>query len=195
MNVGRGVPSSIRHWSRRMSGSRRGRRDHDILAAMLTDPPHAAGELKTLNAFLDYQREVMVRKLEGVDAAGLRASPVPTGTCLGGLVRHLGYVERWWFGRVYGGREVDFPWSKSDPDADFRLTDEDDATSLVAFYQAECEASRREVAKHPELDRVVPAGRREVSLRWIMIHMIEETARHAGHADLLRELYDGRLGD
>ncbi len=162
---------------------------------MPTAPPTSAGEFETLTTFLDYYREVMIGKVAGVDAAGLRATPVPSGTCLGGLLKHLAYVERWWFQAVYAGRQVDFPWSKENPDADFVLDDHDDADSLIALYRAEVDEARRVVAADPDLDRVVQAGPRQVSLRWILVHMIEEVARHAGHADILREQYDGAVGD
>ena len=160
------------------------------------DPPHSATEFEMLTSFLDFYRGVMVRKIEGVDAEGLRRSPVDSGTSLGGLLKHLGYVERQWFGESLGGLELDFPWTKEDPDADFRLDKSETAESLTAFYRAECERSRNVVADNPDLNRVVPASRnRQVSLRWILVHMIEETARHAGHADILREMHDGEVGD
>jgi uncharacterized damage-inducible protein DinB len=148
-----------------------------------------------LTSFLDYYRAVMARKIEGLDADGLRRSPVDSGTSLGGLLKHLGYVERQWFGESLGGLELDFPW-KSDPDADFHLDTGETAESLIAFYQAECERSRSIVEDNPDLNRVVRASHdRQVSLRWILVHMIEETARHAGHADILREMHDGEVGD
>jgi uncharacterized damage-inducible protein DinB len=149
-----------------------------------------------LTAFLDWYRVVMIRKIEGLDSEGLRRSPVASGTSLGGLVKHLAYVERHWFGSAYGGLTLDYPWTDEDPDADFRLDDDETAESLTDFYQAECKRSRGMVAANPDLDRVVPASRgRMVSLRWILVHMIEETARHAGHADIIREMVDGTVGD
>ncbi len=158
-------------------------------------PSRVASETETVLTFLDYFRSVMVRKVEGVDPQALRMSPVPSGTCLGGLIKHLAYVERWWFQAVWAGREVDFPWSEDDPDAEFRLEAGESADSLVALYRGECEISRQVVGADPDLDASVPGRHGEVSLRWIMVHMIEETARHAGHADLLREMADGATGD
>jgi uncharacterized damage-inducible protein DinB len=149
-----------------------------------------------LTSFLDWYRIVMIRKIEGVDPEGLRRSPVPSGTSLGSLVKHLAYVERHWFGSSYGGLDLDYPWTDEDPDADFRLDDADTVESLSAFYLEECARSREIVAANPDLDHVVLSTRdRRVSLRWILIHMIEETARHAGHADILREMLDGAVGD
>jgi uncharacterized damage-inducible protein DinB len=159
-------------------------------------PPHSAAEFEMLTSFLDWYRVVMIRKIEGLDAEGLRRSPVSSGTSLGGLVKHLAYVERHWFGSSYGGLKLDYPWTDEDPDADFRLDADDTVESLSAFYQAECKRSREIVAANPDLDHVVPTTRdRRVSLRWILVHMIEETARHAGHADIIREMVDGAVGD
>jgi uncharacterized damage-inducible protein DinB len=138
----------------------------------------------------------MIRKIEGLDLEGLRRSPVASGTSLGGLVKHLAYVERHWFGASYGGLKLDFPWTDEDPDADFRLDSHETVASLTAFYHGECQRSREMVAANPDLEHVVPASRgRMVSLRWILVHMIEETARHAGHADIIREMVDGAVGD
>jgi len=149
-----------------------------------------------LTSFLDWYRIVMIRKIEGLDAEGLRRSPVASGTSLGGLVKHLAYVERHWFGSTYGGLQLEYPWTDEDPDADFRLDESETVESLTAFYQDECTRSREIVAANPDLDHVVPATReRMVSLRWILVHMIEETARHAGHADIIREMVDGEVGD
>lgn len=147
-----------------------------------------------LTAFLDYFRSVMIRKVEGVDAAGLRLSPVESGTCLGGLIKHLAYVERWWFQAVWRSDPVEFPWSDDDPDAEFRLDADDTADSLIALYRRECDISRR-LAQDSRLDDVIPWKDGHLSLRWIMVHMIEETARHCGHADLIREMLDGSVGD
>ncbi len=147
-----------------------------------------------LTSFLDYFRSVMIRKVEGVDDEKLRWSPVPSGTCLGGLIKHLAYVERYWFQSVWAGREVAFPWTDDDPDADFRLDPDDTADSLIDFYRQECDVSRQ-IAAASALDDTVTTPRGEISMRWIVVHMIEETARHCGHADLIRELVDGAVGD
>ena len=147
-----------------------------------------------LTSFLDYFRSVMIRKVEGVDDEKLRWSPVPSGTCLGGLIKHLAYVERYWFQSVWAGREVAFPWTDDDPDADFHLDPDDTADSLIDFYRQECDVSRQ-IAAASALDDTVTTPRGEISMRWIVVHMIEETARHCGHADLIRELVDGAVGD
>lgn len=158
------------------------------------DPGQAVPEREMLLEFLDFYRSVMIRKIEGVDPEGLRMSPVGSGTCLGGLLKHLAYVERWWFQAFFTSREVDFPWTEKDPDADFRLSDDDTAESLIALYRRECDLSR-EVVGEGGLDASVPGRRGDVTLRWILVHMVEETARHAGHADIIREMLDGSVGD
>lgn len=159
-----------------------------------------ADEFTTLTSFLDYFRDVVLHKLEGVDPPGLRATLVPSpGTTLGGIINHLTHVERWWFQEVYGGAALEYPWSADDPDGDFRVPPHATAELLIAAYRDACARSREAVAAEPDLDRqVVRPGStsgRTVSLRWILVHMIEETARHAGHLDLLREAWDGAVGD
>ncbi len=158
------------------------------------DPGQAVPEREMLLGFLDFYRSVMIRKIDGVSPEGLRRSPVDSGTCLGGLLKHLAYVERWWFQAFFASREVDFPWTEEDPDADFRLDEDDTSESLIDLYRRECDLSRK-VVGDVDLDATVPGRRGDVTLRWILVHMIEETARHAGHADLLREMIDGSVGD
>lgn len=163
-------------------------------------PPTNADEFTTLTTFLDHFREVVVHKLEGVEEPGLRAGLVPSpGTTLGGIVHHLAHVERWWFQQVYGGVELEYPWTDDDPDGDFRVPADATAESLIAFYRECCARSRDVVEAHPDLEREVArpgsTSGRSFSLRWILVHMIEETARHAGHLDLLRESWDGAVGD
>lgn len=159
-----------------------------------SDPPRVAPEREMLLAFLDYYRSVMIRKVEGIDHEGLRMSPVESGTCLGGLIQHLGYVERQWFQAVWASRQVEFPWTEEDPDAEFRIDDSATAEGLIEFYRQECQVSR-EMVGDTRLTETVMGRRGELSLRWIIVHMIEETARHAGHADLIREMIDGSVGD
>jgi uncharacterized damage-inducible protein DinB len=159
-------------------------------------PPTVADEFTTLTSFLDFLREVVCKKLEGVEEPGLRAVLVPSqGTTLAGIVNHLGHVERWWFQQIYAGQDLEYPWTEEDPDGDFRVPDDATADSLVAFYRDSCGRSREVVASNPDLDHQVPRGSKQVTLRWILVHMIEETARHAGHLDLLRESWDGVVGN
>lgn len=153
-----------------------------------------ASERETLLSFLDFYRSVMIRKVEGLDHDGLRMSPVGTGTCLGGLMKHLTDVERSWFQQRWAGQPIEANGSEDDPEAEFRVQETDTAESLIEDYRRECGISRQIVADS-SLDDTVVVRRGEMSLRWLIVHMIEETARHAGHADLIREMIDGSVGD
>jgi Protein of unknown function (DUF664). len=117
---------------------------------------------------------------------------VPSGTSLLGILKHLAYVERWWFRAVFAGDDVEFPWSDEDPDADWRPEEGGTVSSVLAFYDNECGRSRA-VTAAASLEDLAPRHE-PVSLRWILAHMLEETARHAGQADILRELIDGNTG-
>ena len=147
------------------------------------------GEKETLVLFLDYLRECIVAKTEGLDDEALRRSTVPSGTSLLGLVKHLTMAETFWFQHVFAGTEVIVPESDLEPD--------DTTESVIAGYQAACAAGNEVVAACDDLDQLgVRQGTRPValSLRWDLVHMIEETARHAGHADIIREQIDGQVG-
>ena len=158
-----------------------------------------ADERTTLEEFLDYYRGAVVAKLRGISEEEARRRLVPSETTLGGLIKHLARVEVSWFHHRVGGMPVeDLPLLSraiEDPKSDFRVDPQDTVEALIARYEELCARSREIAARH-ELDDVVPhpvLG--EVSLRWIVVHMIEETARHAGHADILREQIDGTTGD
>jgi hypothetical protein len=156
-----------------------------------------AGEREMLDAFLDDYREAMTRKLRGVSEEDARRRLVGSETTLGGLVKHLRWVEQSWFQRVLARTPDDQllppPWTDDDPDADFRLDVDETVEGIIAEYERECERSR-ETAGAYELSATSPHPRfGEVSLRWIYLHMIEETARHVGHADILREQLDGSV--
>jgi hypothetical protein len=112
------------------------------------------------------------------------------------MVKHLAYVERSWFQMYFAGGPVDFPWAKDEPDQDidFRIAPTDTIESISALYQQEIARSREIVAGASLEDLSKNQERGLRSLRWILVHMIEETARHAGHADILRELTDGAIG-
>jgi len=139
-------------------------------------------------------------KIDGVPDEDLRRPMVPSGTTLLGMVKHLAYVERSWFQRVFEAREVDFPWTDADPDADFRIEESESTVEIIDLYKRECQLSR-DIVAGASLDDIVKGEpgandtRRGFSLRWILVHMIEETARHNGHADILRELIDGTTGE
>ena len=164
------------------------------MRAWNADPPLAADERTTLAAYLDYHRATLVGKVAGLTDAQAKWSPVPSGTSLFGLVSHLTTVERWWFAKVIAGLDVAFPWREDDPDADFRGPDGATLADVVSAYEAECERSRAILAD-ADFETVVTGERAGRNVRYVVVHMIEETARHNGHADLLRELVDGATGE
>ena len=160
------------------------------------DVPFAGDEKAMLSAFLDRYRETILWKLDGLTKEQASARLVPSATTLLGIVKHLAYVERGWFQMNFAGEPPNYPWPEDEPDEDidFRLTTSDTIESISALYRQEIARSREIVAgaSLEELSKNQERGPR--SLRWIMVHMIEETARHAGHADILRELTDGAIG-
>ncbi len=146
-----------------------------------------------LEAFLDLYRDVLKRKLTDLSYQQVRQRHVPSQTTLGGLVKHLAAVEREWFQVVLAGRSADELGQPPRGD-DWTLGSDDTAESLLAGYERACAASRQAAAGF-SLEDCVPHPRLgQVSLRWIYVHVIEESARHAGHADILREQTDGATG-
>jgi hypothetical protein len=151
-------------------------------------------ERSMLTAMVDYQRAVLLRKVGGLDEDDLRLVMTPSGLTLLGLVKHLAFVERYWFQEVFAGLTVHMPWSDDDPNADWRPEPGESAQEIVALYLAEADRSR-EIAAGADLDAVSAHPTLRVSLRWVLMHMLEELARHLGHADLMREQVDGATGD
>jgi len=171
------------------------------------DPPLRASEAETLLAFLDYHRATFRAKVDGVDAAGRAATLGPSTMTLGGMMKHLTLVETSWFSRVLLDLPLGAPWDDidwtEDPDWEWRSGSTDPAEELFEAYDAAVATARRhvdEVVASAGLD--APSARPSraegagvFSLRWIVLHMIEEYARHNGHADLLRESVDGSVGE
>ena len=160
------------------------------------DPPYEAGERAMLDAWLDFHRATLAMKCDGLSDAQLRERAVPPSTLsLLGLVRHMADVERNWFRRVLGGEDAPpLFWSDDDPDGDFDNVDSADVAEGFAAWRSECERARQAAAAAPSLEATGLRRGEPVSLRWILVHMIEEYARHSGHADLLRERIDGTVG-
>ncbi len=158
------------------------------------EPPHAAPPVELVSGFLDFLRATMVWKLEGLSEEEARRSTVPSGISLLGMVKHLAYVERWWFRIVFAGEDLPVLWTEADPDADWRVEPGETIASIVALYDGEVAGARDVVAGHAWDE---PSRRSESpqTLGWILTHMVEETARHCGHADLLREQIDGATGE
>jgi hypothetical protein len=171
------------------------------MATERAEPAVTADDRDMLTGWLDYHRATLLWKCDGLTDEQLRERSVPpSGLCLLGLVRHLTECERGWFRNVLAGE--DLPWlyaTPEDPDADFNNVGTPDAATVFATFEQECDAARQAVAAVGDLD-ALSKGRHhrtgeQFSLRWILTHMIEEYARHNGHADLLRERIDGATGD
>ncbi|MBU3864391.1 DinB family protein [Streptomyces sp. 4503] len=161
------------------------------------EPPRTADERTSLEGWLDFHRATLALKCEGLDDKQLReASAPPSELTLLGLVRHMAEVERSWFRRVFADEDTPPIWySDQDPDGDFHIADGDTAQSAFAIWRDEITKAREAAAGH-SLDEVVTRpGRGDYNLRWIYVHMIEEYARHNGHADLIRERIDGVTGE
>ncbi|MDQ4094776.1 MAG: DinB family protein [Actinomycetota bacterium] len=154
-------------------------------------------DLESLTAWLDFHRATLLMKLDGLDDEQLRRVMVPSGLSLLGLVKHLTSVEHGWFAMGIGqSGEPPLFYSKDDPDADFRIEEDDTTDAIVTGYLRACERSREIVREAGSLDVYFEHPRRgRVTLRWVLLHMVEETARHNGHADIMRELIDGATGD
>jgi hypothetical protein len=152
-------------------------------------PPRLeASERETLQALLQYQRDSLVKKVSGVSEEGARTSPVTSGTSLLWLIRHMARAESLWLLHRFAGHApvVD----------DDEVRPEDTVESAIAAYRETWPRTDAVVVSALNLD--VPCrdtdGEAPVSLRWVLMHLLEETARHAGHADILRELIDGQTG-
>jgi uncharacterized damage-inducible protein DinB len=159
-------------------------------------PPPAAPERETLVAFLAFQRATLRMKCDGLTPEQLRLRSVPPSTMsLLGLVRHLAEVERNWFRRAIAGEDAPpIYYSEADPDGDFAVDGADPGEAFVT-WQRECDAADAIAAAHSLDDFDTRPGEEGDSLRWILVHMIEEYSRHNGHADLLRERIDGVTGE
>jgi uncharacterized damage-inducible protein DinB len=169
------------------------------------EPPPAADEAATLLGFLDYQRATFAWKCSGLDAAGLRATVGASSMTLGGMLKHLAYVEDAWCSNRLHGTTRGAPWDTvdwaADQDWDWHSAADDSPEELRALWGDAVERSRTGVAEaiaDGGLDRLAAAAwpdGRSPSLRWILCHLIEEYARHNGHADLIRESVDGAVGE
>jgi uncharacterized damage-inducible protein DinB len=169
------------------------------------EPPLTADETGTLLGFLDWQRATLAWKCSGLDAAGLAATVGVSSMTLGGLLKHLAYVESEWFSRWLPGADRQPPWDTvdwtADHDWDWHSAADDSPEQLLALWQGAVDRSRALVSDAlaqgglEQLARRTWPDGRSPSLRWILCHMIEEYARHNGHADLLRESVDGQTGE
>lgn len=168
----------------------------------LPDAQRSPDEKTALTEMLDYYRAVMVRKTEDLSDSQLAIRLEPSDLTLGGLLMHLALVEDGWFQATFLGGELGAPWDgfdwDSDPDWEFHHAHEFPREVIVAQYEGAISRSRRVVDDAESLDTVAAtntADGGDINLRWILLHLVEEYARHAGHADLIRESIDGATGD
>jgi uncharacterized damage-inducible protein DinB len=170
------------------------------------DPPLQGSEVETLLGFLDYHRDTLRRKTEGLTSDQLSATLPPSTMTLGGMLKHLALVEDWWFSVALLDNEAVEPWKsvdwEADGDWDWHSASEDSPEELRRLFDDAVAASDRNLERavaEGGLDTLAARPQRStgrpVSLRWILTHMVEEYARHNGHADLIRESIDGVTGE
>lgn len=159
--------------------------------------PTTGGERETLLGFLDHQRATLAWKCRRLSDEQLRQTLPPTSMSLGGMLMHLSRVEDYWFSETVGQCGPQAPWSEMRWSAEWQLAAQRTGGDLRREWEERCQASREIVDQAGDLDAVFPAwgNQGRASLRWVLTHMIEEYARHVGHADLLRESIDGETGE
>jgi uncharacterized damage-inducible protein DinB len=159
--------------------------------------PFNGPERVQLDAWVDFYRATILEKCDGLNAAQLKERPVASSRLsLLGIVRHMTFVEQIWLENRFAGHETsDYYKTEADRDSDFNDLDDTAVENVFLLFQQATDVSRQVSAGHDLDERVKRVTRgRDVDLRWILIHMIEEYARHCGHADLIRELIDGTTG-
>jgi uncharacterized damage-inducible protein DinB len=152
------------------------------------DESTPADEMTMLRGWLTHLRSSAIYKLEDLDADQLRWKPSPTANSLGGIGMHLAYCEQLWVRVVFAAESLERPLDT------FAVPEGWTAEQVVAFYEDEIAAVDAILDAAPSLDQASAAAMRPTTLRWIVTHLVEETARHAGHMDITRELLDGRVG-
>jgi uncharacterized damage-inducible protein DinB len=157
--------------------------------------PFTGDEKTSLKIALDRHRDVVLWKLEGLDDDQLRRHMTPSGTSLLGIVKHLAAVEYGWFCSTFGREMEPMPFDEEEPDADLRIAPGETTADIIDFYNRACLAADQAIDEVGIEDLGTAWFGDQVSMRWVLIHMVEETARHAGHMDILRELIDGATGD
>lgn len=169
---------------------------------MRTDPVPSGGEIELLAQYLDYQRETVRLKTDGLAREQMARVLPPSTLTLGGLLNHLALVEDDWMQVRFLGLPDREPWAgvdwKADPDWEFRSAGELEPEQLRRRYRQACDRSRDVIVQATGPDQLSVQPLRDgqfFSLRWVLLHLLEETARHAGHADLLREAVDGTVGE
>jgi len=159
------------------------------------EPPGDGDERATTDGFLELQRATVVYKATGLSDSDAARRLLPSLTTVSGLIRHLADVERSWFREVMDGEQnIAYRWSDEDPDGEFRVTEADSLDAIIADY-LDAVAESRAVQQRYAFDDLCHGRENRFTLRWITVHLIEETARHIGHLDILREMLDGATGE
>lgn len=154
------------------------------------------GDTKTsLHVALDRHRDVVLWKLEGLDDEQLRRPMTPSRTCLLGLVKHLAAVDYAWFCHTFGHETEPLPFDDDNPNADLEILPTESTEDILAFHRRARAATDAVIEQTDIQDMGRAWFGDDVTMRWVLIHMVEETARHAGHMDIIRELIDGAAGD
>lgn len=157
-------------------------------------PTETGTEWDTLTQLLDFLRATVVNKVAGLTDELAFSRPVPPSALTpAGVVKHLTGTERFWFSIDFAGADISWPWTDDDPHGNFKIDPDDTLAGIVAEYLTECERSRRAI-ETAALDDPARGEDMHFNLRYALAHMIEETARHCGHLDLLRERIDGSTG-
>ncbi|MEV0681346.1 DinB family protein [Actinosynnema sp. NPDC050436] len=160
------------------------------------DLPFTGDERSLLGGFLDYLRGTVQLKVAGLSEQDASRAVLPSPlTTAAGVVKHLRWVENYWFRVALLGHPDEAPYSREDPDGDWRVGPGETIAGLVSDYAAQCAVSREALAGLDLDHEVAFRGDKRLSVRWVLIHMIEETGRHAGHLDVVRELLDGVTGE
>jgi hypothetical protein len=158
-------------------------------------PPERGSERDVLAGLLDFLRATAVNKVAGLtDEQAFTTSVTASKLTPASVIKHLTGVERFWFSIDFAAAQLPWPWPEDDPHGNFPLAAGDTLASIVAEYRSECDRSRRAIAG-AGLDDLARGQDMDFNLRYALAHMIEETARHCGHLDLLRESIDGSAGE
>jgi hypothetical protein len=158
-------------------------------------PPESSDERGTLTGLLDFLRSTVVNKVAGLSDEQAFSAPVPPSALRpAGVVKHLTGVERFWFSIDFAGADLPWPWPEDDPHGNFPIAAGDTLAAIVDAYVEECARSRQAI-EEARLNDMARGPEMNFNLRYALAHMIEETARHCGHLDLLRERIDGATGE
>jgi uncharacterized damage-inducible protein DinB len=159
---------------------------------------HTAPDRQMLESMLEWYRAAVLRKVDGIDPQVARTSPLRSGTTIAGLVKHLALVEDSWIHDRFAGLPEPEPWASApwddDRDWEFHSANDEDLAAVVELYRAACDRSRTAAAGR-QLDEPAASTGRPFTLRFALLHLLEETARHLGHIDILREYLDGSTGE